>query len=117
VYESILDSHEEYLIGCTIAQDNAPCHKTALIREWMSIHGIDTLPWPSCSPDLNPIEHVWAIMKRRIQGFHYKSKGELWGVLTRMWTTFTPFFVRRFVDSMPNRVAAVIAAKGGNTKY
>jgi hypothetical protein len=117
VFESILNSHEEYLIGRTLAQDNAPCHKTLLIRDWLTIHGIDNMPWPSCSPDLNPIEQVWAVMKRRIQGFRFNSKNHLWKVLRRMWMKFTPLFVRRFVDSMPNRVAAVISAKGGVTKY
>jgi transposase len=117
VYESILNEHEEYLIGCTMAQDNAPCHKTALIRDWMVIHGIQIIPWPSCSPDLNPIEQVWSSMKRSIQGRHFKSKDELWNVLSELWLHFTNSFVLRFIDSMPRRVAAVIAAKGGVTRY
>lgn len=116
-YQAILDTHEEYLIGCTLAQDNAPIHRTALIRDWMTVHGVEVLPWPSCSPDLNPIEQVWAVMKRRVQGQRFKNKDELVNTLNEMWSQFSTRFIRLFVDSMPRRVKAVIAAKGGATRY
>ena len=117
VYRSILNEYEDYLSNGILAQDNAPCHKTNLIKMWMDEHGVQAIPWPSCSPDLNPIEQIWAYLKRSMQGKHFDSKDSLWQELNRLWVLLSPDFIRRYVDSMPRRVSAVIAAKGGNTRY
>jgi transposase len=69
------------------------------------------------SPDLNPIEHLWGIMKRRIQGMRFHDKNELWQKLESIWHSFSLVFVRSYVDSMPRRIKAVIKARGGATKY
>jgi hypothetical protein len=117
IYKEVLDNNKDYFLGRTLAQDNAPCHKTQLIRTWLEKEGIETMAWPSCSPDLNPIEEMWHVMKRQIQGKHFPNKDALWCELLRLWFAFTPEFIRRFIDSMPDRVRAVINAKGGATRY
>ena len=106
-----------YLAHRQLVQDNAPCHKTNLIRNWMLENAVNAIPWPSCSPDLNPIEQVWAWMKRQIQGRHFASKDDLWHALHSLWLQMSPDFIQRFVDSMPRRLKAVIIAKGGVTRY
>jgi transposase len=117
VYKSILEEHVDYLSNGLMVQDNAPCHKTLLIRQWMEDNGIVTIPWPSCSPDLNPIEQVWSAMKTNIQGKRFSSKAELWTELQRIWFNFSPSFIHRYIDSMPRRVKAVIDARGGVTRF
>ena len=114
VYRAILVG---YLTHRQFVQDNAPCHKANLIRGWMIGNDVHAMPWPSCSPDLNPIEQVWAWMKRQIQGKHFANKDALWHELSSLWLRMSPDFVQRFVDSMPRRVKAVIEAKGGVTRY
>ena len=44
-------------------QDKAPCHFSASTQRYLADRGVVDLAWPGNSPDLNPIEKVWNIMK------------------------------------------------------
>ncbi|KAK2027939.1 hypothetical protein LX32DRAFT_591677, partial [Colletotrichum zoysiae] len=46
--------------------NNAPIHTALLTVEWMLQQGISWLDWPPYSLDLNPIEHVWRMMKNNL---------------------------------------------------
>jgi transposase len=117
VYRDILELHQHYFHGKKMVQDNAPCHRAHLVTDWMSAHNMDLLPWPAYSPDLNPIENLWSAMKSRVQGQQFPTKDALWSALEALWNAFSTNFVRLYIDSMPRRISAVIAAKGGSTIY
>jgi DDE superfamily endonuclease len=75
--------------------------------------------WPSSSPDLNPIENFWHILrsnirKRRVQPRNSKALIE---ALQEEWAKIDMEMVRTLCLSMPRRLQAVIDAKGGSTKY
>ena len=83
---------------------------------------VEILEWPPQSPqspDLNPIEHVWVELKRRLNSYKEEPKSmyKLWECVQDTWNDIEAVTCERLVESMTSRVAAVLEAKGGYTKY
>jgi DDE superfamily endonuclease len=47
--------------GAVFVQDGARCHMSSNTSAWLNKNRVTTVAWPPCSPDLNPIENMWAI--------------------------------------------------------
>ncbi|CAH2004254.1 unnamed protein product [Acanthoscelides obtectus] len=103
--------------GVKFQQDNAPCHKAARTMAWFRENCIELLDWPAQSPDLNPIEHLWGLLKRKIRRHTFKNKEDLKRRLREEWNALTYEECNKLVRSLPKRISAVIKAKGGTTKY
>jgi hypothetical protein len=97
--------------------DNDPKHTASSTIRWLRDHNIFVLKWPPQSPDLNPIEHLWSYLKERIRNrpVQPKNKEELWEAFREEWSRIDPDFCAKLISTMPERIAAVLKAKGGNT--
>ena len=73
--------------------------------------------WPPISPDLNPIEHLWPMVLRQLNGAIFTGREHLWGALVKAFGAIKPEQVLKLYNSMPDRMAAVKAARGGATRY
>ena len=102
-----------------LMQDNARPHSAMCVTEYLEEVGINKMNWPACSPDLNPIEHVWDMLGRSVRGREVApaSIHELRLALEEAWGNIQQEDICNLIDSMSRRLQAVIAARGGNTKY
>jgi hypothetical protein len=75
------------------------------------------LEWAPYSPDLNPIEHVWAELKRRVEIENPKGLDELRVAIEKCWKEIPADFCAKLVASMPKRMKLCIERKGGKTGY
>lgn len=99
--------------------DGAPCHQTKAVKNWLLQQRIQIIgPWPGNSPDLNVIENCWYHLKKCVALKRSGSLNDLQNNIKQVWCTeITKEFCQKLVDSMPQRLVAVIANKGGSTKY
>ena len=75
--------------------------------------------WPANSPDLNPLENLWHILRTNINKWKPKPmrKLDLIAALTEEWKLIPKYKINALINSMPRRLQAVIKAEGGTTHY
>ena len=118
-YQEILQSHfvpqlNEWSTSGSmkLLRDGAPCHKTKIITEFLA-------DWPGNSPDLNPIENIWSVMKKKAYKDIISNQDELWTCLSQIWSQDIGIkdAIINCIDSMPNRILQIIKMKAGHIKY
>ncbi len=80
-------------------------------------HNIDRITWPSNSPDLNPIENVWNVMKQKVDQLHPSNLNQLEKDIKLVWSDLAQDLARNLVSSMSQRIAQVIERKGDSIDY
>ncbi len=86
---------------------------TALLKKLR----VKVMDWPSMSPDLNPIEHLWGILKRKVEECKVSNIHQLRDVVMEEWKRTPVATCEALLNSMPKRVKAVLENNGGHTKY
>lgn len=99
--------------------DNARPHTARLSTDFLRQQQFNVMPWPSLSPDLNPIEHLWDELGRRVQSRPVRpaNVNQLELALQHEWLAIPHNFIQRLINSMRQRCVAVVNARGGHTKY
>jgi transposase len=100
-------------------QDNDPKHCCHKAKAHFQKQDYQVLLWPAQSPDLNPIEHLWNHLKRQLGKYEEPPNGilELWERVQKEWDEIPAEVCQNLIESMPRRIAALLKAKGGYTKY
>lgn len=98
-------------------QDNDPKHTALDVKMWIAYNTPHMLVTPPQSPDLNPIEHLWDHLDKRLRKHNIKSKSQLKELLVAEWQQISPDITRKLVRSMENRLNEVLKLKGFPTKY
>jgi transposase len=115
-----------YQPGMIFMQDNAPIHTATRVIQWFQDHAVLLLPWPPYSPDLNPIEHLWAYLKSYINeqypelndmGKSNEDYEALCNAIEEAWNAIDQEVIDNLIRSMPRRTFAIWKAKGWHSKY
>ena len=105
--------------GLIFQQDNDPKHISKVAQEWFRIKNVKKLSWPPSSLDMNIIEHVWDQLDALVRARNPlpTNKEQLWVALQEEWENFPRKALETLYESMLRRVAALLKARGGSTKY
>lgn len=100
-----------------LQEDNDPKHRSRLCVAWKNENSIISMQWPSQSPDANPIENVWGLMKAKLQGIQIHNTKQLASRLKKIWKNLSIDYAEKLVDSMDKRCGAIIDNGGDFIKY
>lgn len=103
----------------TFQHDNSPIHTARLVQTCLNNNSIRTLPWPSKSPDINPIENIWGAMTKQMykENFRPRNREELQNQVVQAWHSIPDEYATNLVLSMPRRLQSVLQNNGSMTKY
>ncbi|GFX39078.1 uncharacterized protein TNCV_3426641 [Trichonephila clavipes] len=116
----LLAKGRRVLKGCPKQyEDNARPHRARLVENMLEAETIQRIEWPACSPDLNPIKHVWDMLGRRIAARPRPpaTVRDLEIALLEEWNSIPQSLIDNLIASMANRCAAVLAVRGDHTPY
>lgn len=98
-------------------EDNNSIHTSRKTTSAYTAIGINKAEWPANSPDLNPIENVWRLLKYRVQKRYPHTEAELMQYVREEWDKIKTDDYLRYIRDMKQRCWAVIMAGGGHTKW
>ncbi|GFS81760.1 transposable element Tc3 transposase [Trichonephila clavipes] len=99
--------------------DNAPCHRTVAAEQLLESEDIERMDWPARSPDLNPIEHVWDFLGRRLAARTLPpvTIRELRLALQDEWAAMPQQLIDTLILSMGRRCETCLAVRGDHIPY
>ena len=103
----------------TFQQDGATPHTAYVTRDFLADNNVSVLPWPAVSPDMNPIEHVWDMMKRSIRKLNPRPRTvpQMECAVRNVWNNIQQRDLKTLCLSMRRRCTAAVNAGGSHTRY
>ena len=126
LYRRILPTLLSSTPGAIFQQDNAPSHTAHLVRDYLTELGYEVMDWPPISPDLNPIENLWMLLKQKIyqlrpELLHMRNNDTTLELMIataqQAWQELDLSILEHLSETMPHRVEAIIKSNGWYTKY
>ena len=115
--QSMIPSIQKLSSRAMIQHDNDPKHTSKTTTALLKRLRVKLMHWASMSPDLNPIEHLWGILKWKVEVHKVSNIRQLHDVIMEEWKSILVATSEALVNSMPRRVKAVLDNDGGHTKY
>ena len=117
--QNLFQSSKKLRLGSSMVfqHDNDPKHTSRVVKNWLAEKRVECLIWPSFSPDLNPTEHLWDELERRLKKHQPKNEKELRELLQVEWNNIGEDVTKKLVESVPNRLYECFRMKGYPTKY
>ena len=99
-------------------QDNAPAHNSILSKTWIAENGLEILEnWPSNSPDINIIENVRNLLKKKVLQRHPKNIEELWAFCQEEFEKIPLEYIQNLHSSIPDRLNKIVLCNGKNINF
>ena len=101
--------------GSIFQHDSALCHSAKKVKKVLQKNGIKVLKWSGNSPDLNPIENLWGIIKNKLRSKDCKTVNKLIEAIISVWYHDDKIAkgCQKLISSMPKRVKKVLKNKEG----
>ena len=107
--------------GCYLQRDNSKVHRAKHLNKFFrsaeSDIILETITWPSYSPDLNPIENLWAVLKRKIRKRRPRNLDQLEDFIFEEWEDISDDYVRNLCFSINDRIDMCIENEGSRINY
>ncbi|KAI5151652.1 hypothetical protein ENBRE01_2288 [Enteropsectra breve] len=105
--------------GNIMQQDNDPIHTSKKSKAFYKRYNVNVMAWPSCSPDLNPIEHVWDYVDRHVRSRDVQPQTleELELAIGEEWYAVPDKYIQDLYEGYERRLMAIVIARGRYNKY
>ena len=100
-------------------QDRDSKHTAKIVKTWLENKNFSVMKWPAQSPDMDPIENLWRILKRRLAKYNNTPSGvyKLWERTQQEWYNIESQIIKNLINSMPRRLKTFKKSKEKWTKY
>ena len=115
--QSTISSLQKLGRRAVFQHDNDPKHTSKTTIALLKRLRLKVMDWPSISPDFNPIEHLWGILKQKVEVCKVSNIFQLRDVVMEEWKSIPVPTCEALVNSMPRRVKAVLDNDDDHTTY
>lgn len=98
-------------------QDNSPVHTSKSTTQFLHHNNIPMCIWPGNSPDANIIENLWSYMSWKLKNVLVHNANEYWKEIQEVWYNIPTVYIRGLYESLPDRMTAIVKARGGATRF